>query len=351
MKKILILYRELAGYFVQCVNHLSDKYQVEIDIVAYSVNADAPFVFSFSKRVNVYRRDKLSVSDLTKMTASCAYALIICASWRDKAYLKAVANRKKAKSLLGFDNQWSGSVKQTLAILYAKRFITPLFDGAFIPGQLQYNFARKMGFKHNSIVRNAYSCDADAFSSLYATRNAQPEKSIFRFVYVGRYAPEKFAAELFQVFAELSNEDTIFSNWELHAAGTGPLWDQRLQHPAIVHHGFLQQDQLYALMQSGDVFVLPSTFEPWGVVVHEFAVAGYPMILSDKIGAREAFLAEGENGFVFHAGKTDQLKVVLRKMMRKNFQDRLAMSKKSHALGMKITPDTWALALLNYIDS
>ena len=47
----------------------------------------------------------------------------------------------------------------------------------------------------------------------------------------------------------------------------------------------MQPEDLLAFMSTGKAFVLPSTFEPWGVAVHEFAAAGYPLILSDAVGA------------------------------------------------------------------
>ena len=42
-----------------------------------------------------------------------------------------------------------------------------------------------------------------------------------------------------------------------------------------------------------DVLVLPSAYEPWGLVVNEALEAGVPVIVSDRVGARKD-LVEGE---------------------------------------------------------
>lgn len=43
------------------------------------------------------------------------------------------------------------------------------------------------------------------------------------------------------------------------------------------------------LMKQCGVFILPSRIEPWGVVVHEFSAAGFPLLLSDQVGSAESF--------------------------------------------------------------
>jgi glycosyltransferase involved in cell wall biosynthesis len=345
MKRILILYRELAGYFVECVNHLCDNFGVQADIVAYPVNSDAPFLFSFSPKVKVYDRNKVDLAMLLKITESGDYDLIFCGGWGDKDYLKAVGSRKRAKALLGFDNQWQGTPKQILASAYARFKITPLFDVAFVPGLGQFLFARKMGFAAKNIIQGAYSCDVKKFSELYEVRKLLKFEGPKKLIYVGRYAPEKFATELFEAFVELCNEG--LANWQLHAAGVGPLWDKRTQHPTIVHHGFQQPTDLFEIMKQGNVFVLPSTFEPWGVAVHEFAAAGYPLILSDKVGAKEAFLVKNENGVTFKAGSKTELKSALKITLSATDKELQKMGNLSHQLAIRITPHTWATSLFD----
>ncbi|MFM9005417.1 MAG: glycosyltransferase, partial [Flavobacteriales bacterium] len=117
----------------------------------------------------------------------------------------------------------------------------------------------------------------------------------------------------------------------------------------IIHHGFMQPNAMLEFMQTGNAFVLPSTFEPWGVVVHEFAAAGYPLVLSDAVGAAEAFLKEGINGYLFQAGNMQQLQYALRRLMAHTPEELESMGASSRALAGGITPKTWAASIARII--
>jgi glycosyltransferase involved in cell wall biosynthesis len=66
--------------------------------------------------------------------------------------------------------------------------------------------------------------------------------------------------------------------------------------------GFRNQSELPALYDLCDVFVLPSGFEPWGLVVNEVMNAGRTVIVSDQVGSGPDLVREGENGSLFPAG-------------------------------------------------
>jgi glycosyltransferase involved in cell wall biosynthesis len=342
MKKILVLYRELAGYFVECLNHLCDHYDVEAHVIAYPVNADAPFQFRFSDRITIEQRKTYDRSSLTRLVAGGNFDLIFSGGWSDSDYLAAIAHRK-CSALLGFDNQWRGTPKQLASALYGRLKIKPLFEYAFVPGTLQKKFALKLGFSEKSIITGAYSCDVMKFSKLYSIRRERGIRPNKKLIYAGRYADEKFVRTLWHVISEMTA--TELNGWTLHCAGTGSLWESRMQNERIVHHGFLQPDQLFELMKDGDAFVLPSTFEPWGVVVHEFAAAGYPMLISEAVGSSEAFLRDEENGYLLRPGDQADLREKLLLLFSSDNDTLLQMGKRSAELGHSITPDTWAKSL------
>jgi glycosyltransferase involved in cell wall biosynthesis len=337
MKRILVLYKELAGYFMACLDELCETHGVEADVVAYPVNTDAPFQFNHSSRIRIISRTNVTDAELVQMVSNTNYQLIFIGGWFDSGYLNAVKH-KKCNAVLGFDNAWNGSPKQILSALYGNVFIRPLFDYAFVPGSKQAVFAKRLGFAENRIFRGAYSCDVARFSSVQPTHQLKK-----RLIYTGRYSPEKFVVPLFDVFHELA--ETNFPDWELHCIGTGTLWEKRLESPHIIHHGFMQPSELLQLMSTGSAFVLPSTFEPWGVVVHEFAAAGYPMVLSSAVGASEAFLHPGENGFLFQSTNTAELKNCLSQLMALAPNELNSMGKVSRVLSQRITPQTWAAQL------
>ena len=112
-KTIIILYTELAGYLLSCINELSIN-NVDVHVVNYPVNKEAPFQFeNTNTNVTFYNRSDYDYESLIKLVEKINPSLIYCAGWSDKDYLKTVKYFKsKITTLLGFDNQWKGSLKQ-----------------------------------------------------------------------------------------------------------------------------------------------------------------------------------------------------------------------------------------------
>ena len=51
----------------------------------------------------------------------------------------------------------------------------------------------------------------------------------------------------------------------------------------IENKGFIQPKYLNDLLLNSSALILPSRYEPWGVIVHEAAAAGLPIIISDVL--------------------------------------------------------------------
>jgi glycosyltransferase involved in cell wall biosynthesis len=75
--------------------------------------------------------------------------------------------------------------------------------------------------------------------------------------------------------------------------------------------GFRNQSELPALYDLCDVFVLPSGFEPWGLVVNEVMNAGKTVVVSDQVGSGPDLVREGGNGSIFPAGDVARLTQIL----------------------------------------
>jgi glycosyltransferase involved in cell wall biosynthesis len=79
--------------------------------------------------------------------------------------------------------------------------------------------------------------------------------------------------------------------------------------------GFVNQSQLPAAYSAADLFVLPSLFEPFGLVVNEAMLCGLPVAVSDRVGAKFDLVLPGENGYVFPAGDVEALACILREIL------------------------------------
>jgi glycosyltransferase involved in cell wall biosynthesis len=68
---------------------------------------------------------------------------------------------------------------------------------------------------------------------------------------------------------------------------------------------------LPAVYRAADVFVLPSVYEPFGVVVNEAMLCGCAVIVSDRVGAARDLVVGGCSGIVYASGDTAALAAAL----------------------------------------
>jgi len=345
--KILILYTELADYSLACFRALKQD-GVELWLVHWPVNAEAPFKFDLSFCDRHLSRKDLNVNHLRQEIEAFQPHLILCSGWIDKTYVAICRSWfGKIPTVLTLDNHWRGTAKQQLARLLSPISLRRTFSHAFVPGRPQKDYALKLGFPEERISLGFYSADTYRFLVYY--KNIMEQKSgAFpkRFLFVGRYVRHKGIFELFTAFIEFRKTHT---EWELWCAGTGAEFEHRVESEGIRHFGFVQPSEMEPILSETGVYILPSHFEPWGVSVHEMAVAGFPMLLSDEVGAKEAFMTEGKNGKTFKSGNAQQLFDAMCWISEQTDEKLLEMGRLSHELGMKNTPEIWASTLLSIL--
>ena len=340
--RFLFLYTEIAEYFLACCRQLAEH--GEVHIIRWPVNKEAPFNFSENNKVNIYSKSDYNFSELKNLVKDINPTGIICSGWIDKDYLKISKSYfKTIPTIMTCDTHWRGDLKQRVAMILSRFTLLKTFSHAWVPGEIQKKYVLNLGFKESHIEKGFYSCDLNLFEKIYQNQKAEKELNFpKRFLYVGRYYDFKGVTELWQAFIELQNEQP--NEWELWCLGIGDI--EPIKHPKIKHFGFIQpKDMEYYTAQTG-VFILPSRKEPWGVVVHEFAASGFPLLLSNRIGAKEQFLIEGKNGFEFEAEQVLSIKQALKKIIKFDATQLLAMSKQSNELSKSISPEIWVKNLV-----
>ncbi|TCO57245.1 glycosyltransferase family 4 protein [Actinocrispum wychmicini] len=78
--------------------------------------------------------------------------------------------------------------------------------------------------------------------------------------------------------------------------------------------GHLSDSQLVAALAAADVVVLPSRYEPFGIVALEAAAAGAPLVASTAGGLGEV-VTHGETGLAFAPGDVDGLAAAVRAVL------------------------------------
>ena len=135
------------------------------------------------------------------------------------------------------------------------------------------------------------------------------------FLYAGRLAAVKRVDTLIDAFVRIADERP---EWDLLIIGGGELADDlKARVPVklvdrVVWTGFIDDaDELARLYSCGHAFILPSSYEPWAVVVCEAAAASLPIIASRIVGAAGEVCREGVNGWLFSPGNVEELAHIL----------------------------------------
>lgn len=344
MKKnrIVFLYTELAEYIKLCMDHLAEK-DVEVHVFHHPVNPEAPFKFDFeSSRCEFYLRTDFSRSELLAKIKNINPQAIVCSGWIDKDYVSICRElRPKLKTILALDNQLEKGLKPRLARERAKLLYKPAFDSAWVPGLPQVRYAESIGFQPDEIQTGFYTIDVKKWNVINGNYSSDFPR---RFVFVGRYLEFKGVVELWEAFSQIDAQ-----GWELYCAGNGDLYPSRRIYKGIHHIGFVQPIDLHKFVAQGGVFVLPSHKEPWGVVVHEFAAAGYPIICTENVGAASAFLKHKINGYLIKSNNIVELKDAMNKIIDMSDQELFEMGRESKLLAGQIDIDGWVNAAMKFI--
>lgn len=133
-------------------------------------------------------------------------------------------------------------------------------------------------------------------------------------LFCGKLQPWKRPFDLLRAFARarLSESFLVF-------AGDGPLrsaLEREAESLGILDRvrvlGFVNQSDLPEIYRACDLLVLPSEYEPFGLVVNEAMLCGCGVVTTDSVGAARDLIAPNENGFTYSVGDIDRLTDILR---------------------------------------
>lgn len=347
--KVLYLYSEVMGYTMATIRALVEK-GCEVHVVHWDHKKLTPYEVPSLTNVHMYKRSEFSVDNIRKLSEDLSPDIVVVSGWMDKGYLVIARElRKKGTNVVVcFDDIWFGTVRQKFAAVLAYfGFFSLFYSHAWVTGSLQFEYARRLGFDWRTIFYDFYSADLKLFHDGYeATLNQKKIKYPRRFLFVGRLEPIKGIDILLLAWQMLGPAKM---DWELHLVGNGSLKSVIEAVDGVVVKDFIQPDKLVDELADAGCFILPSLEEPWGVVVHEFAAAGLPLIVSDSVGAATSFVISGLNGFKFNSNDALSLKSKMQQIINMTDGDLCLMSNSSNLLSQRITPETSASNLLSIV--
>lgn len=152
---------------------------------------------------------------------------------------------------------------------------------------------------------HAISCGLDA--SLYTASFAKRAEN--RIVFVGRVTAEKHIDVLLKAVVKLDPALDV----KVDIVGGGDLMKELAAmakqlgiDDRVNFIGYVSDDELRATLTNGSVFVMPSVAELQSIATMEAMASGLPIVAADAM-ALPHLVHDGENGFLFAPGDSDDL--------------------------------------------
>ena len=197
-----------------------------------------------------------------------------------------------------------------------KRIVVSKAAGCFASGNLAKNYFMRYGAKEKNVYLHTFSTlhtnDIQKFPVDLKTKNKIRAElglaqSKFIAIAVGRFIPLKRYAELITEWTKMPE------NYLLLLIGGGEEENKYRQIIEELHiqnvqiEGFYQKEELKRFYMASDVFVHPTSYDVWGLVVNEAMAAGLPTVVSDHCVAGLELIKDGENGFIVPMGNDKSL--------------------------------------------
>ena len=342
--KVLVSVYNISGYLMAELAELS-KCGASVTILRTRYNGE-PDERSYPD----YRwidRPNFAEADITSLVNE-SFDICICCGWADKLCLRLAKalHDKGTKTVLAVDTPWQGAFRQYAHCIVSRFYLTGTFDWAWGAGLPQERYLRRLGFGASRIRRGYYCANTDLFAPIGSKRAECPHV----FLYVGRYVAAKNMRRMERAFLKAVSQAPT-SDWVLRCVGDGGLWNERTVDPRIEHLGWKSPEEIRDYARGAGCFVLPSVYEPWGVVVHEAALMGLPMVCSNQVQAATAYLREGENGYLFDPLAEGDIASAFGRIMALGDGELLAMGRRSHQLGMKYTLSDWCRTVFGFVQN
>lgn len=234
------------------------------------------------------RRNRLTrIIELCKILWFNKYVELIIGGWDSiPMWVSAFCSSKKKNSIVIESSYLESSTEGFKGFL--KRLFISRISKVYASGKAQRKITDSLRFRGKTIITKGVG----VFNYIKQPEY-KPRSDVKNFLFVGRLIHVK---NLEYLVSKFNNHPDL----RLTIIGFGEL-EQRLKtiaKPNIEFLGAIDNNKLSTYYQAADVFILPSTSEPWGLVIEEALNNGTPVMVSDKVGCAEEII-NNDNGVIF----------------------------------------------------
>lgn len=272
-----------------------------------------------------------------------------------RTYHKKIPVLFRGDSTLIDDAAWYKKLFRKILLKWVYSYI----DVAMYVGKNNFNYFIEYGLQKRQLIFAPHAIDNDRF--FCQSEDCKAKSQIFRdelgieeddliILFVGKLEQKKDPSMLLRSFAKAGLSKKI----HLVFVGDGKLFETLKANandsPNVHFLPFQNQQIMPSVYYLADLLVLPSQGpqETWGLCINEAMACEKPVIVSSKCGCAADLVVEGENGFVFEAGNSEQL-IKLLQWIGQNMDSLKQMGQKSRQIIKGYSFENVAKAIEGYV--
>lgn len=231
------------------------------------------------------------------------------------------------KKFIMFDDAKPSQIRRNFLVQGIKDLITKQIDAIWLPSK-DYDREYAHLDKKDIVFFHGYNCINNELFKYKSNREISGKV----IVCVARLVPIKNLDNLLRAWRLIESKKT---DYKLVIIGDGPefghlnLLKSNLKLQTVVFLGAVNNTDIPTYFYNASAFILPSLSESWGLVVNEALAAGLPVLISNRINARNSLLKDGINGYSFNPLSITEMTDKITKLISLDADARMEMSKKS----------------------
>lgn len=312
--KILILSVYPAPYRVDLINRFSDTYNLDVFFESATGDQRDSEWFRQGKYHTLDSKDGLREYQRINILS---YGLVIIYDYASKEGIKLISRCKRHKipyiiNCDGVMMEKHGNFVRDVI----KRYLIKGAAGYFASGENARQYFLKYGADESKIFIHTFSEleDEDILKNplsgeqklqLREKLNLPKDNKIA--IAVGRFIPLKRYDALIKVWKDMPDDYTLL----LIGGGIEEgnyrkiISDNSINN--IIISDFLSKEKLVDYYKAADIFVHPTSYDVWGLVVNEAMACGLPVVVSDRCIAGLELIRNGENGYQIPMGNDAEM--------------------------------------------
>ena len=343
-KYLIFVYTSLPGYMFNCIENLAVAIEHKIILVETTYNENYPVKFASS------HFEILNMTDFNKFIQNVDVKdiqKVFITGWANSK-IKQFTNyfyKSKVKLILLSDQPFKNSLRQEIGKNFIRKYLSR-FENVIVPGNAGYHLMRYYGVQKEKIRTGLYTASNKIFNEAKALRDSRvnyPKAFLFDGQFIKRKGVE-FLIKEYLDYLKMSKDP-----WELLMVGKGEL--ENIIPPFVKNIGFIHQERLGQVYSDAGCFILPSYEDHWGVVVHQAACAGLPLLISPYCGSHFELFKENINGYFINPFEKESLTQAMLKIESLDAVKLKEMGNSSFELSEMFSVETWTKDFIEIINN